>query len=203
MVDSQELYIEMMCNEAEAYDVLEELTDAKGAEKIGYLLVSSDKTTIVEFYCTEECDTVAILRSFIEQHPEITTILTMSTTQQLMNSCLDMGLKYEVVGANFRDWQDTQESLSLQSRKALESDYNYLKENNEEVFDYDEQINEWISNGWVYIAENEGQSVGFGLCTPTLKQEYNETADIGILVASEHRHQGPTTRSPTNCWVCY
>ena len=72
-------------------------------------------------------------------------------------------------------------------RKAELSDLDIIEENSDGFFD-DDDLESWISGGWIYKLEQSGEHLGYGIIN---HEKYNpHTASIGMYCIKRHRRKG-------------
>lgn len=184
LIESQELFLELMVREAQPFAVLD------GDTLVGYFFEDTGHA-LVEYYVRPpffaHVDTIfgAIL-----MERGIQTVYCKSFDHLLLSCCLDVQKKTKAVGYLFREYEKRPLPTihHVTTRLAEKADEAYIIEINEEIFDHPEEIAETIANKNMLLFEKGDTVIGFGIFQRTIagRPEF----DIGMLVNREFRRQG-------------
>lgn len=185
LVAAQELYLELMVTKARPF-----LIKING-ERAGYFLLDEAKC-LLEYYLTarfvERGEEVigAILKQF-----SVKKALCLTFNHFLLNCCLAYQKRLKTIGISFRERIDIHASsmpFELTVRAASMKDEQHIIKINEEVFDHDHEVAEYIDKGQLLIFEHNGEVAGFGIFARVI--EGRDDFDIGMLVAKQYRRRG-------------
>jgi len=185
LLEAQELYLELLVRKAKIFVI-------KTADKrIGYFLLGDD-ATLLEYYVTPEninqVDTV--LRAII-QELSVKTALCKSFDLTLLSCCVGIQKTVKAIGIHFREYREKPDHINPENitvRLAINGDERHIIEINEEIFEHDEEVREYIRKKQILIFEKEKEIIGFGIFTRVIegRPEY----DIGMLVDKKYRRRG-------------
>jgi len=185
LIEPQELFLELIIVNANIF--LVSLND----EHIGYFMTNNE-SVIIEFFIIKKyvAHADSILKTIIKER-SINKVVCKSFDHLLLSSCVGMQKKTRVVGILFREYhpngsEDRHPEITF--RQAEIDDEKHVIEVNEEVFDHDDEVLEYINKKQLLIFEKEGIPVGFGLFSRVI--EGRPDFDIGMLVEKEYRGQG-------------
>jgi RimJ/RimL family protein N-acetyltransferase len=185
LMESQELYLELMVREAYPFVIFD------GETLAGYFFEGADHT-LVEYYVRPSYFVhVDTIFGVILMERSIQTVYCKSFDHLLLSCCLDVQQKTESVGYLFRDYEKRPLPATfdkITTRLATKADEAYINEINEEIFDHPHEITEVIENENMLIFQQEEAVIGFGIFQRTVagRPEF----DIGMLVNREFRRQG-------------
>ena len=184
LMESQELFLELMVREAQPFAVLD------GDTLVGYFFESAEHT-LVEYYIRPHYFAhVDTIFGVVLMERGIQKVYCKSFDHLLLSCCVDVQKKTESMGYLFRDYEKRPlpTSHKLTTRLAEKADEAYIIEINEEIFDYPEEITETIANKNLLLFEKGDNRIGFGIFQRTIpgRPEF----DIGMLVNREFRRQG-------------
>ena len=193
LIESQELFLELMVREAQPFAVLD------GDTRVGYFFEGAEHI-LVEYYVRPSFFAhVDTIFGVILMERGIQTVYCKSFDQLLLSCCLDVQKKTEAVGYLFREYEKrpalnlSKRPLSttfnnITTRLATKADEAYIADINEEIFDHLHEITEVIENDNMLIFQQEEAVVGFGIFQRVIagRPEF----DIGMLVTREFRRQG-------------
>ena len=109
----------------------------------------------------------------------------------MLSSCVGFQKAVNVIGINFREYEEKTpvaiyEDISI--RLATINDEQLIVQNNEEVFEQEAEIREYIEKEQIFLFEKDKEMVGFGIFARVI--EGRPEFDIGILVTGKYRRQG-------------
>ncbi|MRS01998.1 N-acetyltransferase [bacterium] len=185
LIEPQELFLELSVVNANIY-----LIHLNG-EQIGYFL-TNDETVLLEYFITQKFVFLAdsILIRIVNDF-SITTAVCKSFDHLLLSCCVGIQKKTRVVGVLFRTYHpncNKDHYADVTARQATIDDEKHIIEINEEVFDHDHEVLEYINKKQLLIFEKEGIPVGFGIFSRVI--EGRPDFDIGMLVEKGFRGQG-------------
>lgn len=185
LLAAQELYLELMVTKAKPF-----LIQIDG-ERAGYFLLD-DANCLLEYYLTDR---------FVERGEEVfSAVLKQYSVQKalcltfnhfLLNCCLAYQKMLTTIGISFRERIDKPASLipfELSVRLASMKDEQQIIKINEEVFDHDDEVAEYIEKGQLLIFEHDKEVAGFGIFARVI--EGRNDFDIGMLVDVKYRRRG-------------
>ena len=182
---AQELYLELMVTKARPF-----LIQIEG-ERAGYFLLDEAKC-LLEYYLTDMFITrgeevfAAILKQF-----SVKKALCLTFNYFLVNCCLAYQKRLKTIGISFRERIGKPSSpipFKLTVRPASMKDEQHIIQINEEVFDHEHEVAEYIEKGKLLIFEHDGEVAGFGIFARVI--EGRDDFDIGMLVDKKYRRRG-------------
>lgn len=185
LIEPQELYLELMVRAADVYAVFLK------TDEIGYFLVGGESTLLEYFIIRQHIKNADAILAIIIHDFSIIKALCKSFDHMLLSCCAGLQTKTSVMGILFRDYHpsnDNQGLLEITVRTAIAEDESHVIEVNEEVFDHDHEVLEYINKQQFLIFEKEHTPIGFGIYSRVI--EGRPDFDIGMLVEKEYRHQG-------------
>lgn len=185
LLHSQEYYIELEIKKSQPYlVVINEIPS-------GYFFLSA-KQAVLEYYIRPESIhwNDVIFGDIIHQF-NVKTAWCKTYDHDMLACCYTYQKSSRVMAILFRDYVEKplppmQHNLTV--RLAGPQDETTIQNVNEEVFDYPEEVTEYINSGQLFLFESGGDLVGFGIyscCIPG-RMDY----DIGMLVVERYRRQG-------------
>ncbi|MBA4385115.1 MAG: hypothetical protein C0410_10305 [Anaerolinea sp.] len=185
LIEPQEQYLELMVRTANIYAVL------LNEERIGYFLVGEELTLLEYFIIPKNVDLAEPIFKSIIRDFSIHKALCKSFDHMLLSCCAGMQNKTSVLGILFREYHlsyDAAKLSDIRVRPAKIEDERHIIEVNEEVFDHDYEVIEYINKKQLLIFEKEHTIIGFGIYSRVI--EGRSDFDIGMLVEKEFRGQG-------------
>lgn len=185
LIEPQELYLELMVRKSKAYII--SLND----EIIGYFLISDDAVLLEYFIVQKSVDLADAIFNLILQRFSIRTALCKSFDHMLLSCCMSLQKKTRVLGILFRAYHPLSAADKITDvtiRPAEIEDEGHIIAINEEVFDHDHEVLEYIHKKQLLIFEKDGKNIGFGIFSRII--EGRPDFDIGMLVEKEFRRQG-------------
>ncbi|PKN99455.1 MAG: hypothetical protein CVU42_08130 [Chloroflexi bacterium HGW-Chloroflexi-4] len=185
LIEPQELFLELIIVKASIYLIY------NNEEQIGYFLTNNE-SVLIEYFIIQKYVFLAesIFTSIIKDLP-INKVLCKSFDHLLLSSCVGLQKKTRVVGILFREYHPNNNKdhhPEITVRQAVIDDEKHVIEVNEEVFDHDYEVLEYINKKQLLIFEKEGTPIGFGIFSRVI--EGRPDFDIGMLVEKEYRGQG-------------
>ena len=185
LLEAQELYLELMIRKSRVFVIQSQ------DQQIGYFLLG-DGAVLLEYYVTpdnlEHVDTIfgIILEKF-----SIHKALCKSFDHTLLSCCAGFQKEMRVIGIHFREYQEDgtlpiAEGITCRLAKAGEAQK--IMALNEEVFEQDEEVHEYISKEQIFLFEKEKEMIGFGIFARVI--EGRPEFDIGMCVDRRFRRQG-------------
>ena len=185
LIEPQELYLEFMIRNASVFAI------KKDNRLIGYFLLGEDADLLEYFVIQDflhEADT--ILERVIQEF-SIRKALCKSFDHTLLSCCAGLQTQMNVLGVHFREYREEirlpiKEGVTM--RPARAEDERHIIDINEDVFDHDEEVMEYIRDGKVFLFEKDQEMIGFGIFARVI--EGRPAFDIGMLVDRKYRRQG-------------
>lgn len=185
LVEPQELFLELKVQSAEHYLIKEsEFT-------LGYFSIS-DSEVLVELYIEDIhiCKGELIIKRIVDQF-SIQSALCKSFDQNLLNAAISIHKDISIVGINFRKLLNNYEIsdlIDISVSIALPQDFKMIQSINEEVFETEEEINDYLKRKQILLFKKDEEIIGFGIFAPVIigRDDY----DIGMCVCKEYRRQG-------------
>ena len=179
----QELYMEMMAADSTTYLI------NTNSETIGYFLLKNK--SLVEYYLDLPFIPTAlcIFDSIIKKY-SITEIYCKSFDYLLMKSCLVNKFDYDIIGALYRDYLDT-EPVNFENylhRFAETEDIPFLLKQDGELYETPEELEFFVNNRNVIMFFDNDSLVGCGYII-RVHENWNYF-DIGMWTHPDHRHKG-------------
>ena len=186
----QEYYLEMLVEQADCFQLFAQNSLA------GYVVVSNtiqpSATTLVEYYLLDTFipESNRLLKALIDKL-QIKNIFCKSFDAPLLGSCLELQFPQQPIGLLFRD-RLSAPALHLDERYSTRlanlDDYNYLVQQEGELFDSPEQLKHHLGQHWVTIFEQNNKLVGCGYHIH-IHPQYSYT-DLGMWTHPDFRNQG-------------
>lgn len=185
LIEPQELYLEFKIREARVFVIQSD------NQRIGYFLLGED-ADLLEYFVNQEflheADTILekVIRKF-----SVRKALCKSFDHTLLSCCAGLQNQVNVLGVLFREYREeirppVREGVTC--RPANAEDERHIIEINEEVFDHDEEVMEYIRDGKVFLFEKGQEMIGFGIFARVIVGR--PAFDIGMLVERKYRRQG-------------
>lgn len=185
LIEPQEFFLELAVRDANIYMI--HFND----EQIGYFLTNNE-SVLIEYFIIQKYRFLAdSIFMRIVDHFSITKGVCKSFDHLLLCCCVGLQKKTRVVGVLFRDYHPTgkkDQFSDIAARQAAIEDEKHIIEVNEEVFDHDYEVLEYIHKKQLLIFEKEGTPIGFGIFSRVI--EGRQDFDIGMLVEKNYRGQG-------------
>jgi len=185
LIEPQELYLELMVSNAKIWMVFLD------NEKTGYFLLSNESVLLEYFIIREKIELAESIFNIIIRNFSIHKALCKSFDHMLLSCCVGLQTKISVLGIHFREYHPTPDEPKLSAitvRPAKIEDEKHIIEVNEEVFDHDDEVLEYINRKQLLIFEKGSTPVGFGIFSRVI--EGRPDFDIGMLVEKDFRGQG-------------
>jgi len=109
----------------------------------------------------------------------------------LLSCCVGLQHKTSVLGILCREFKPSSNNIDLSSilvRPATSEDERHIIEINEEVFDHDYEVLEYVNKKQLLIFEKDQTTIGFGIFSRVI--EGRQDFDIGMLVDKNFRGRG-------------
>ncbi len=185
LIEPQEFFLELAVVNAKIYMI--HLND----EQMGYFLIN-DESVLIEYFIIQKYVFLAdsILMRIVDDF-SITKGVCKTFDHLFLSCCVGIQKKMRVVGVLFRTYHpasDIGQHREISVRQATIADEKHIIEINEEVFDHDHEVLEYIHKKQLLIFEKEGTPVGFGIFSRVI--EGRPDFDIGMLVEKGFRGQG-------------
>lgn len=184
----QELYLEMMAEEAACFKLTEH------DEFVGYVL-RTEQGILVEFYLRDAF--VPLCSDVFKQvlaELQIQSVYCKSFDALLLNCCLLEGMAYEPIGALFRTLVEAPgfPIEGTNTRWALPSDSEFLLQQEGELYETPQELERFVNGRNILMFEHAGALVG---CGYLIRVHPNfDFYDIGMWVNPLFRKQGWATR---------
>lgn len=183
--EAQELFLEILIRKADLYEIKVSETLA------GYAIVSSDKR-LLEFYLSPAAVNAAdMLYGILIKKLSLKNTYVKSFDALSVSCAANHQSKLSVEGYLYRD-RFLEKNISLPgdiiSRWPIADDKQTILAINENVFESEEEIDEYIDNKMMHIFRRDNALLGLAIHTRVIKNhpEY----DVGMLVAPQYRKQG-------------
>ncbi len=185
LIEPQELYLELMIRSSQVIVIIHH------QEQIGYFIIGDNKV-MLEFFINQNNVFLAdeIFKRILQEF-SIEKALCKSYDHLLLSCCAGMQKKMQVIGILFKEFHHPKNPptfADVKIRLATSADEKHIIAINEEVFDHDYEVLEYIINKQLLIFEKEDTSIGFGLFSRII--EGRPDFDIGMLVEKDFRRQG-------------
>ncbi len=185
LLEAQELYLELQVRNSRVFVI--NYPD----QRVGYFLLGGS-TTLLEYYVTQDhLDQADILLGMIIQKVSIQKVLCKSFDHTLLSCCAGFQKRVNVLGILFRE-QVEKAACSMTEvitvRLANAMDEQLIIRINEEIFEHDEEVSEYIRKEQIFLFENGGEFIGFGIFARVI--EGRPEFDIGMLVDRKYRRRG-------------
>lgn len=185
LIEPQELYLELMVHNAEIVVVF------LGIKRIGYFIIGSECNLLEYFIIRQYIHLVEEILKTIIQEFSLRRALCKSFDHLLLSCCAGLQIKTSVLGILFREYNPSSDAAKFKEitvRPATLEDERHIIKVNEEVFDHDHEVLEYINKQQLLIFEKEHTPVGFGIFSRVI--EGRPDFDIGMLVEKDFRGQG-------------
>ena len=183
--ESQELYLELMVNTSRGFLI------TLAGRRLGYFLLGKDNL-LLEFFITQEfIDQADAIFTLILHNFGVQKVLCKTFDPLLLSSCLDHQKRVSTIDFLFREFKNKKQAplrFPVFVRPAKQDDEKHIIEINEQVFDHDNEVSDYIQKAQLLLFENQLETIGFGIFTPTIKDR--PECDIGMLVVKNFRRQG-------------
>jgi RimJ/RimL family protein N-acetyltransferase len=183
----QELYLELMFNDALFYEIID------NNELIGHA-IKTPQNVLIEFYIKERfIPKSSVYFNLTINELLIKNVYCKSFDYLLLNCCLIESYPYSLVGSLFRDFHEptTRKQNTLSIRRATEPDIPLIlnqKDDLIELYETTDQLSTFIKNKNIFLFFDQDNLLGCGTIIRTHKNwNYH---DIGVWVKSEFRKQG-------------
>ncbi|BCY19217.1 hypothetical protein hrd7_30660 [Leptolinea sp. HRD-7] len=182
---SQEYYLEILIKDSNLYIIFIDNTQA------GYFVLSPDNVLLEYYIFPEWINQMDEIFGFILKEVGIKKALCKTFDSDLLFCCLAFHKKTSTIGFMFRDFKAKSSNVTpsgINVRRAEMNDEDQIIAVNEEVFDHDEEVGQYIRAQQIFLFEKANSLVGFGIFSPVFqgRKEY----DIGMLITPPFRHQG-------------
>jgi len=183
----QELYLEMMLENSECFLLY------AGQNDIGYF-IKTQSNKLIEFYVFDEfVPYVGLVFNHILSNHNIVSAICKSFDFLLLENCLIYSKKHNLLGHLFRD---TIKAASfplpeLSKRPATEDDYDYLLNQEGELYESPEELMHFIKGRNIILFYNENDLYGCGYLIKV--NDGWEYYDIGMWVNPKFRNRGIAT----------
>ncbi len=185
LFESQELYLELFVRKSEFYLILQDEDTA------GYCAVFK-KSTLTEFYITDEyVPQNEVIFNAVKSEFRIKKALCKSFNHLLLGCCLKNFKTIEILGYHFRDYIEKEHDFSgfdISHRPGIPDDFQTIAKINEEVFEEENEIREYLETGRVFMYYHGAIFIGFGIFSVVVPGRPEH--DIGMLVHPDHRRTG-------------
>ena len=186
LAKAQELYLELMIGNSRVYVI------KSRDQRAGYFLLG-DSTTLLEYYVTQDhLDQADILLGRIIQKFSIQRVLCKSFDHTLLSCCAGFQKRVNVLGILFREQVEKEAARPMTEvitvRLANAMDEQLIIRINEEIFEHDEEVSDYIRKEQIFLFENGGEFIGFGIFARVI--EGRPEFDIGMLVDRKYRRRG-------------
>jgi RimJ/RimL family protein N-acetyltransferase len=182
---NQEYYLELPIRQGNPY--LIQYDD----QPVGYFILSIKGTLLEYFLIRQWADQIDSLFGKIIREYSIKKALCKSFDAPLLSCCFEYQTESKPIGVLFRDYSEKPSNISdeeIAVRHASPSDEALIISVNEEVFDYPEEVMQYIRARQIFLYEKEGDLVGFGIFSHV--NTGRPYRDIGMLVLPAYRHSG-------------
>lgn len=185
LIEAQELFLELKLEDSRKFII------KSGNDIIGYFFLDSENILweyfIVSDYINHEDDIFGeVITKF-----NLKKALCKSFDHNLLLCCTKYQTGVKVFGIHFRTY--SKKCLpgfdkDIIIRYPEMKDEEIIKEINEELFDTDDQISDYIINKKMFIFEKNNEILGLGIFSRVIKDR--PEFDIGMLVTKKYRRQG-------------
>jgi GNAT superfamily N-acetyltransferase len=182
---AQEYYLELKIKNAAVFTIL------SNGNRAGYFILSDDHTLLEYYVIPNEMDHVDEILGEIIHAFNVVKALCKSFDHTLLSCCMRYQKSVSVGGILFREYHEKYlpplgEDIIV--RFAGMEDEMKIVDVNEEVFDYDAEVHEYILGQKILLFEKGGELLGFGIFSQVI--EGRPDFDIGMLVCKKFRRQG-------------
>ncbi len=183
--EAQELYLEMLIDKAACYIV------HVYNKPSGYFFLGNDGALLEYFIIPEYIDLVDRIFQEIVRAFAVQTALCKSFDYTLLSCCIAVQKSVKAIGIHFRERREKPLpplNPAVQIRFAKPADEHKIAQMNEEVFEEDEQISDYIKTQRILVFTIKDTILGFGIFARVIpgRPEF----DIGMLVDKPFRKQG-------------
>lgn len=185
LLEAQELYLELMVRSSKIFVMNSD------NQPIGYFLLGDGATLLEYFVIREHFNHMDSLLGEIIEKFSVQKALCKSFDLSLLSCCIRFHKTVKAIGILFREYEGKTD-LSIVNETAIRlaesKDEHQIIQINEEVFDHDEEVGEYIRGEKVFLFEKGGDTIGFGIFSRVIagRPEF----DIGMLVDRKYRRQG-------------
>ena len=185
LLEAQELYLELQIRNSRVFII------KSPDQRAGYFLLG-DSTTLLEYYVTQNnLDQADTLFGMIIEKFSIQKVLCKSFDHTLLSSCVGFQKKVNVLGILFREHEEKTahpipEFITVRLANAM--DERLIIRINEEIFEHDEEVREYVRKEQIFLFENDKEIIGFGIFARVIKGR--PEFDIGMLVDRKYRRRG-------------
>jgi len=184
LLEAQELYVELMVRRARVY-----VLEAQGV-RMGYFLLGEDGALLEYYVIRDHLERMDAILGMLIKKFSIRKALCKSFDHSLLSCCAGCQKEVRVIGIHFREYEEKPASRvvkGVSARPARLEDEGYIIAINEEVFDHDHEVREYIETGQVLVFEKDAERIGFGIFARVIagRPEF----DIGMLVERKFRRQ--------------
>ncbi len=185
LIEAQELYLEFKVIKAGVFVILSE------NQRIGYFLLGEDADLLEYFVIQEFLHQADTILEIVIQKFSVRKALCKSFDHTLLSCFAGIQNQVNVLGVLFRECREeiqppVREGVTI--RPASAEDERHIIEINEEVFDYEEEVSEYIRDGKIFLFEKDQEIIGFGIFARVIEER--PEFDIGMLVDRKYRRQG-------------
>ncbi|HPG41745.1 MAG TPA: GNAT family N-acetyltransferase [bacterium] len=183
--EAQELYLEMQIDKAACYIV------QIAANPAGYFFMGPNAALLEYFIAPEYIDQVDHVFQEIVRAFAVQTALCKSFDHTLLSCCIAVQKSVKAIGIHFRERREKPLpplNPAVHIRFAVPEDEHKIALMNEEVFEEDEQIGDYIKTQRILVFTLHDAILGFGIFSRVIpgRPEF----DIGMLVDKPFRNQG-------------
>jgi RimJ/RimL family protein N-acetyltransferase len=182
---NQEYYLELPILKGNPYLIQNDDQPA------GYFILSNKGTLLEYFLLPQWFDLIDSLFGRIIREHSIKKALCKSFDAPLLACCFEYQKESRLIGVLFRDYSEKPSMISdgeIAIRLANPADEARIISVNEEVFDYPEEVMQYIRAQQIFLYEKGGDLVGFGIFSQV--NAGRPYRDIGMLVVPAYRHSG-------------
>lgn len=185
LIEPQELFLELKLAGSRI------IVSKSGNNRIGYFILDSDNILWEYFIISEYLNSNDTILGEVIKEFQITKALCKSFDQDMLSCCMKYQKEVKPYGIHFRTYNKNSlpgfdKDISI--RYPEMSDEEIIKEINEEIFDTDDQIPDYIQNKKMFIFEKDNEILGLGIFSRVIKDRPD--FDIGMLVTKKYRRQG-------------
>lgn len=185
LCEPQEMFLELQVRDSNA--ILIQIDE----KTIGYFLYDNNEM-LLEFFVVDEffSENEKVFEKILKTY-SMKSALCKSFDQNLLSVGIGRFKSIEVVGINFRkliQQKTYKNDYSFSIFEAKNSDFTLIKSINEEVFETDDEIKEYLTKKQILLFKDKSNVVGFGIFAPIFpdRKDY----DIGMCVSAEFRGNG-------------
>jgi RimJ/RimL family protein N-acetyltransferase len=183
--EAQELYLELRVRAARAVVITLQ------NRPIGYFVLGAEAVLLEYFVVQEHLDQAETLLGIIIREFSVRKALGKSFDHLFLAVCMGFQKKVRVIGLHFREYEEKALPAvdpRLAIRPATVADKPKILAMNEEVFEQEQEVEEYIGLCQILLFELAGEVIGFGIFARIIagRPEF----DIGMLVDRKYRRQG-------------